>query len=271
MNLAGHQRIALLSDIHANAHAFSAALERVRALDIDALVIMGDLLTYGCEPKRTLELLNGALAQWEAILIAGNHDQIYFNLPKRDLAYINRLPEWIRESALWTKVQMAGENILALELPWREEVQLGDCYVAHANPHGFGNWGYLNSEADLRNAADVLAHKGVKMGIFGHSHRPGIYTLDRHDQLQREGSRRVYTPQECASIRMIVANPGSIGQPRGRTPHSTFLTVTREGDRNIGMELHKVAYDIGRHIESIEKSGLSADTKEVLKKFHRGT
>lgn len=270
MNLAGLKRIAFLSDIHANAYAFSAALDLVRKMDVDALVIMGDMLTYGCEPKWTLELLGTALEKWNTTLISGNHDQIYFNLPRRDLNYVNRLPDWIRESALWTKVEMADEKILTLSFPWQEEKVIGDCFVAHANPHGFGNWGYLNTETEVRAAADVLMGKQVKMGVFGHSHRPGIMVLTQDGQLKDLGATHTFSAGGYESIQMIIANPGSVGQPRGRPPYPTFLSLVHDSNMGVKLELHKVDYDYEKHIMGIEKSRISPDTKKILVNFHRG-
>jgi len=268
MDLAGHHRIVFLSDIHANAHAFEAALETIRSMDVDKVVIMGDLLTYGCEPMWTLELLEATLEKWDTTLISGNHDQLYFNLSHRDLTYINWLPEWIRESVLWTKVEIASERILDLSLPWVEEFSIGDCFVAHANPHGFGNWSYLNTGEELIKAAEVLGKKGAKIGVFGHSHRPGIVTLHDNETMDVMAFECKYTSSEFLALRAIIANPGSIGQPRSQRRYPTFLSLCCE-EGGIKLTLHEFSYDIEGHLESISKSPLSFSTKEKLMSFYK--
>ncbi len=48
----GKMRIAVLSDMHAVAEPTGQALRAAEAEGFDALVILGDLLTYGVDPRR---------------------------------------------------------------------------------------------------------------------------------------------------------------------------------------------------------------------------
>ena len=72
-------KIAVLSDIHSVSSALDAALDDARAEGFDVLLILGDLLTYGVNPAETLELVHEAVARDGAILISGNHDQMYLD------------------------------------------------------------------------------------------------------------------------------------------------------------------------------------------------
>src|SRR5437773_4003818 len=63
-------KVAVISDIHANRHAFEAALEAIAASDASELWCLGDLVGYGAEPDACVELAR----RHAAICLAGNHD-----------------------------------------------------------------------------------------------------------------------------------------------------------------------------------------------------
>src|SRR5712664_1983487 len=49
-------KVAVISDIHSNRHAFEATLEAVAASDAAELWCLGDLVGYGAEPDACVEL-----------------------------------------------------------------------------------------------------------------------------------------------------------------------------------------------------------------------
>ncbi len=53
-------KVAVISDIHANRHAFEATLEAVAASDASELWCLGDLVGYGAEPDACVELARRA-------------------------------------------------------------------------------------------------------------------------------------------------------------------------------------------------------------------
>ena len=63
-------KVAVISDIHANRHAFEATLEAVAASDAAELWCLGDLVGYGAEPDACVELAR----EHAAVCLAGNHD-----------------------------------------------------------------------------------------------------------------------------------------------------------------------------------------------------
>ena len=90
-------KLAILSDIHSAAEAYEAALRAAREEGFDLLLILGDLLTYGPHPERTLDLTANAVSQDGARLVNGNHDQMYRETDATSKPYGAGLPEWIRE------------------------------------------------------------------------------------------------------------------------------------------------------------------------------
>lgn len=179
-------KIAFISDVHSAAAPFERALAEARAEGFDALVIMGDLLTYGPEPQRCLDLAADAAERDGALFLRGNHEEIY-----EGGDYVRTLPDWIRESVEWTRARIDPGALGAFD--WRDEWTSGPLLVSHANPFGRGDWTHIRDEEDAARASSVLFGRGFGFGVFGHVHRSREY----------DGPAKVFTL-------------GSIGQPRDR-------------------------------------------------------
>jgi predicted phosphodiesterase len=100
-------RIAIVSDIHANATAFEAVLAHAKAIGYDQMVCLGDVIGYGPDPVECIDLVRHH-CEWALL---GNHDfaSIYeptnFNSVARDAAF------WTREEAFeggWLKRRLAA-------------------------------------------------------------------------------------------------------------------------------------------------------------------
>lgn len=68
-------RIALISDIHANALALRAVLADIGKTGADRLICLGDVATLGPEPQAVIEILSGL----DCPCILGNHDEYLLN------------------------------------------------------------------------------------------------------------------------------------------------------------------------------------------------
>ena len=95
-------KVAVISDIHANRHAFEATLDAVAASDAGELWCLGDLVGYGAEPDACVELAR----RHAAVCLAGNHD----------LAVTGDIPlgEFSRGASLaaqWTREVIDPQNL----------------------------------------------------------------------------------------------------------------------------------------------------------------
>jgi predicted phosphodiesterase len=233
--------IAVLGDVHGNARALRAALARARAGPVDHLVFIGDLLTYGHDVEEVLDLVGEAQQKDDAVLLIGNHDQMYFDLAEGKQDYFQKLPEWIRDSVSLTLNKFDPAS-LRERFRWSPEWTLGSALFAHANPFGLGDFRYLNAQKDLTAAVEVLQQRGARLGVFGHTHRP----------LWREGP-------------VTLANAGSVGQPRD-TSGSVILRVSVDGDVATG-SFEPIAYDVHGHLSDVRRDGLPAATTARLCAF----
>lgn len=237
-------RVAIISDVHSAYSPFIEAVRAARKEGFDQLILLGDLFTYGVNPVECSELAQDLVENDGALLIEGNHDQVYRALENGESAYYNSLPDWIRESVNWTWNELGRQWPRRLEcIPeWHVDTLL----FAHANPFEFGDWTYLADTERLSRAAETCVRRGYRFGIFGHLHRSNHY---------RSGSVELH----------IV---GSIGQPRSlddRTPHWAMAELS---DGELIFERHRVAFDPKVHCTAIWNTpSLSDVTKRKLCRY----
>jgi predicted phosphodiesterase len=264
LSLGGCERVAVLTDVHANAGAYRSALTVARERGFDRLVILGDLLSYGCHPAEVLDLTADAVARDGATLLRGNHDQLYLELSEGDTSYYDRLPGWLRECADWT-LGAVDLSDFGSRFPWADEVVLGDVFLSHANPFPDAlDWSYLNAEADFARAAAALSERGQRVSVGGHTHRrklarvgPQGVTIDT----QPETFRLDLEPGEVALL-----NPGAVGQPRSADKQARLLFLEARGGE-LGGDVLAAPYERLPHLAAIEGAGLSADTTSTLLEF----
>jgi predicted phosphodiesterase len=235
-------KIAVLSDIHALASSYAQALPSARSEGFDHMVILGDLLTYGLEPQKTLDLTQEAVERDGAVLISGNHDELYFRAAEGN--YHENLPSWIRESVEFTA---KAANLSSFEhFSWKTEWVCRGIFFAHANPFGYGDWSYLKDKETARRASEELGRRCYSAGVFGHVHRA--------QQFYFKGRPPIFTV-------------GSIGQPRDkREPVPQWAMLTIKGEGAI-LSPRRIEMDIRRHIDAIASTTLSPETKNRLVSF----
>ena len=236
-----------------------------RHLGFDKLVNLGDLLTYGCNPKEILDQTLNAVESDNMILIKGNHDQLYFDLMRGDYDYYNTLPEWIQESIDWTTKNICLDNFEA-DYPWRNHYKLYNMYFAHANPFKYGNWAYLNVEKDFIRAAMAMAKHDNNIGIFGHTHRKKIVHISNNYKFHQLMPPQNFTSNFISKQLAVFITIDSIGQPRNSNKESTLLVVNIK-NKVFNLEFIKVPYEINLHKKTIQQTPLSKKTKEKIISF----
>src|ERR1700733_16254067 len=94
-------KVAIVSDIHGNRHAFEAVLEAVAASDAAELWCLGDLVGYGGDPDACVELIR----ENADLCLAGNHD-----LGVLGTISIEEFSDAARRAAEWTKEKITPET-----------------------------------------------------------------------------------------------------------------------------------------------------------------
>jgi len=189
-------RIAIISDIHSNLEALQKAFEIIEGKNVDEIVCMGDIVGYGADPNRCLELVR----QRTRHILLGNHDEAAI-----DLSLTQYFNQYARRAAYWTNENLTEENINFLRtLPLR--LELWNLTFVHSTPRDTEQWDYIFSAFEAHQYFDAF---NTKICFVGHSHVPGVYCED--------GKTHTVKPH----LRYII-NVGSIGQPRDGDPRLSF-------------------------------------------------
>jgi diadenosine tetraphosphatase ApaH/serine/threonine PP2A family protein phosphatase len=221
----------VISDIHANWQALQAVVADLPP--VDEVVCLGDVVGYGAEPARCLDLVRAH--GW--LTLAGNHDRACTD---RDvLGWFN---DDAAEAIRWTIEQLGATRIDWLRNLPPSATQDGALLV-HASPRS-PLYEYV---LDVDTAEANLEQLGDGLCFHGHSHVPGIFHVDEgrveHD----------YRIGMLVLDRPALVNPGSVGQPRDRDPDASYGVWDTDEET---FEFRRVPYDLAGAQRAILDAGL---------------
>jgi len=230
----------ILSDIHANWEALSAALGSASG-HYDRIVCCGDLIGYGPDPNRVLDWVRSNVA----IVIRGNHDKAAAGL--ENLEWFNPVA---RTAALWTLQQLTPENLEYTKRLPKGPVEVDGYLVAHGSPLDEDE--YMTSTAEASQAFAYLDHDVV---FFGHTHVQGGFAMSNRRVRALAGPALRADPAvlDLSQDESYLLNPGSIGQPRDGDPRAAFVLFDTSKRR---VFYHREPYDIATVQAKIRRAGL---------------
>lgn len=249
------ERIAIVSDIHANLGALEAVLRDIERKKCRKIYCLGDVIGYGPDPRQVLDI---ARENFELVIL-GNHDEaISYKIPKR-------FKRMAAKAAFWTRKRIKpGKrpgfrdarkrwNYLR-RFPRTEE--LGTWLMAHGSPESNLEYVY-----DKESALDVFNDEigDSRICFLGHTHVPGIFTYGGDDEVHfvepQEGKRYTVTAPKA------IVNVGSVGQPRDGDPRACWVLARSDGS----LSFRRVEYEIEPVAERILKAkGLHPSLAERL-------
>ena len=245
-------RYAILSDIHANLEALSAALEHLSGEHIDTYLCTGDILGYGADPSPCLDRLQSL----QAVCVAGNHE--WGCIGKLDVQWFH---EAARRALEWTRDQLGFADLDVLRrMPLT--AQVGPCTLVHGTLRCPERFEYLT---DLAQAIEMAMHLRTPIGVYGHTHVPCLIEYDpQHHRL----GRILTQDAELRDARLLpdpglryVINPGSVGQPRDGDPRASVAILDAEART---VSIRRVPYDLAVTQRKIRAAGLPAFLAERL-------
>lgn len=273
------KRFALISDVHGNLEALEAVLRDVDTQNPDMLVVLGDTINYGPNPRECLTLL----AVHADILLAGNHEK------EAALPIADDLEDDAREMLTWTLSQVAGlrawERLRSAILDEGADAaqrRMDGLHFVHASarrPYEQYVWPghpqhhlHLNDQLDLY-LGEILSGFDATHSFVGHTHAPAVLTEyanykifpvspDWNRRLTFTGPSSIfYVPSgECRvediAGRKMVLNPGSVGQPRDGDPRASWAFYD-----GTSITFRRVPYDHASTAAKIRALPLSADTR----------
>ena len=231
-------KLALISDIHSNLEALTAALEAIEARGgVEAIYCLGDLVGYGADPAPCVDLARTHCTA----LLRGNHDEAV--ALERGLS---ALPKHGRAAALHNREHLSPDQIDFLGgLPLKLEEN--GCTFVHATPHEPAAWHRCGS---FKMAKEQFAHFDTAICFIGHTHIPAVLSNKLGVLRVRPGNR-------------YLVNVGSTGQPRDHNPRSCVAFFDTE---TFEYELERVPYDVEQAAARIEEAGLPQRLADRLKK-----
>jgi predicted phosphodiesterase len=238
-------RALILSDIHGNLEALTAALNDA-ADSYDVLWNLGDMVGYGASPNAVLDLIR-PLSEFN---VRGNHDRVCCGLTSA-LGF-NPVA---RAAATWTREELTQTN-----LDWLRSVPQGPLQpdysgvtLAHGSP--------LNEDhyiVNMRDAWAPLQQMLTPITFFGHTHIQGGFSQKDHDwhevrpRFHARNEPEIWTMALAPETRHLI-NPGSIGQPRDcdwRAAYAIYDSTTCQ------IHFHRVPYDLTTSQGRILMAGL---------------
>src|ERR687896_422482 len=167
-------RVAVITDIHANLPALHAALARVDELGISEVYCGGDLVGYGPHPNEVCALI----AERAIPTIYGNYDYaIARDLDDCGCAYVTPHDREIgQRSVEWTLAhtdRAAKEFMRELPFDLRFEVGATAVHLVHGSPRKVNE--YLFEDKPARLYERLAAVEEDRVLVFGHTHKPWVH------------------------------------------------------------------------------------------------
>lgn len=238
-------RVAVVSDVHGNRHAFEAVLDAVEEAGAEELWCLGDLVGYGAEPDACVELAR----RHAAVCLVGNHD----------LAVLGTIPfdQFTRGAELaarWTTEVIAPESLAYLA--GLEAQRLDEAVgLYHASPRD-PIWEYVLSALQAELCLDALQHR---VACIGHSHV--ALAFSRSAGLPATGETCPAGTELDVGEGEWLLNPGSVGQPRDGDARASWLMLDTSAWT---AAFHRTAYDVSGAAAAIRAARLPDSLAERL-------
>jgi putative phosphoesterase len=237
---AAPDRVAVITDIHANLPALQAALARIDDLGIEIVYCGGDLVGYGPHPNEVC-----ALIEERAIpTIYGNYDYaIARDLEDCGCAYITAHDRELGQRSVdWTLAhtdQRSKAFMRELRFDLRFDVGAHAVHLVHGSPRKVNE--YLFEDKPARLYERLAAAEEAELLVFGHTHKPWVH--------------------EYGGV--LFVNCGSVGKPKDGDPRGAFAVLENAGDR-VRVTIERFAYDAEAVAEEARQAGLPGKLADKL-------
>jgi putative phosphoesterase len=212
-------RVAVITDIHANLPALQAALARIDELGIADIYCGGDLVGYGPHPNEVCALIQECAIP----TIYGNYDYaIARDLEDCGCAYVTPHDRELgQQSVNWTlaNTDQRSKDFMR-DLPFDLHFDLGaqKVHLVHGSPRKVNEYLFEDKPASLYER--LAAAETDDVLVFGHTHKPWVH--------------------DFGGMRFI--NCGSVGKPKDGDPRGAFA-VLEATPGEVRATIERVAYD----------------------------
>jgi putative phosphoesterase len=234
------ERVAVITDIHANLPALEAVLDAIARTSVDAVYCGGDLVGYGPHPNEVCAVIE----ERGIPTIYGNYDYaIARELEDCGCAYRDQHDRELGQlSVAWT-LQHTNERskdfMRGLPFDLRFELGRNRMRLVHGSPRKVNE--YLFADKPARTFERIAAAADCDVLVFGHTHQPWI--------------------REYGGVQFV--NCGSVGKPKDGDPRAAFALLELASDRVV-TDIRRADYDAEAVGREIEAAGLPGEYAEKL-------
>jgi putative phosphoesterase len=224
-------KLAFISDIHSNIHAFSEVLKKIEEFKIDEIFCCGDIVGYNAFPKECLDLVRDLKIK----SVVGNHD----------LAVVDKKFSWFKETCAMG-IKHSIENLEHCDIKFLNNLDFElsfvrdgiSFYMCHGSPRD-KLFEYIHPWFTDDILSDIVKNVNADYIITGHTH----------------------IQMEAAVGSQVILNPGSVGQPRDGIAKSCFMIFDTV---DLKTNWYRVDYNIKSATEAVLKANLPAIFIEKL-------
>ncbi len=231
-------RYGIFGDIHGNYDAFLAVLEALSADNVDVMICLGDIVGYGAEPHECI----AKVRELGCMALAGNHD--HAAIDRLDIEFFN---VFARHAALWTRGEITDDDKEFLGgLGFVDHHQ--HFAVVHGSLHGPELFNYIATIFDAELSFEALDKPVL---FYGHTHIPLTF-FDTTPMTYTTEAEITVSPEM-----KILANVGSVGQPRDEDPRASYAVYDMDPETGEGVvRVRRIAYDVASAAKKILEAGL---------------
>jgi predicted phosphodiesterase len=233
-------RALVVSDLHSNIEALRAVMKRTARKKFDQVICLGDFVGYGAQPNQVLDIMRKVRAG--KLYIRGNHDRVAAGMDSGE--GFNHAAKF---AALWTRDHLSAPNRHFLQRLQLGPVEKNGVVLCHGSPNDEDE--YVFNESHARAVFEMTTAPVI---LYGHTHLPVVFRMDPYGRLHGASVREETTVRLDRDCRYLI-NPGSVGQPRDRNPHSSFAMFD---GKKMTVQFFRVPYDVAKTQLAILKAGL---------------
>lgn len=236
--------VAIFSDVHANPLALEAVLADIDRRNVDLTFCLGDLVGYGPEPDRVIEIIRKA----DIPAILGNYDDgVGFERGGCGCFYPDEKAKRIGAASydFTSRVLTPDAKTFLKSLPRERRLEVGgrSLHLVHGSPRRINE--YLLPTRDRRTFERIAAGEDADADIlvFGHTHKAW---------------HRSYGG-------ILFINVPSVGKPTDGDPRAAYTLLHLASPAEPEVEDVPVAYDCERVAELIVASGLPRELADHIR------
>jgi putative phosphoesterase len=234
------ERVAVITDIHANLPALEAILETIDRTGVDAIYCGGDLVGYGPHPNEVCRLIEDR----QIPTIHGNYDYaIAREFEDCGCAYRDRHDRQLGEQSIaWTLTHTDRRSkafMRAFPFDLRFRLAGKRVRLVHGSPRKVNE--YLFEDKPARTFERIARGADCDVLVFGHTHQPWT--------------------REYGGV--LFVNCGSVGKPKDGDPRAAFAVLESDGGQ-VRPRIERVEYDAARVAREVAEAGLPAEYGDKL-------